>query len=822
MSEPDTRTPAQRADALLARMTVEEKAWQVAGCFPLPLLGPDGEPDDAELRRRLPHGIGHIAPLTLYGYKPPALAARLAGQIQRYLVEHTRLGIPAIFHNEGLNGALAPQCTVFPTAIGLAATWNPDGVRQMAAVTAGQLRALGQHQAFSPVMDVARDARWGRVHETYGEDPYLASALSVAYVRGLQGANLTEGVLATGKHFLGYAASEGGLNQATTHINARELYEVYARPFEAAIHLAGLRSVMNSYAEIDGIPVGASRPILTGLLRERLGFTGTVVSDYGTIGFLVDRQHVARDATEAATLALTAGLDVELPTAIGYGTTLAEAVTAGRIAPQLLDDAVRRVLHDKFALGLFEHPYPPEDPIVITRTARDGGDLAATLARQSITLLSNDRGVLPLPRDIARIAVVGPHADDVSGAFGAYTYPGSVAMMRALASGRSAAIQGFEPGDDLVPPHGMTALATELAPVVSQTPNNWIHSDYPTHSLAESIRQLAPTTAVTVVAGVGVLDDEPRDIAAAVAAARDADVVIAALGGRCGWFHGSLTEGEGVDSADIDLPACQTELVAALATTGTPIVGVVHTGRPMALTDVVDHLAALVWAGYGGQEQSAAMADVLFGIINPSGKLPYSIPRHTGQVPIHHMQKANSGYRTAADVPGAGYCDLPTTPLFAFGHGRSYTTFAYGDLAVSTRKLTLATASTLTVSVRVTNTGDRAGDEVVQLYVHDEATGVVRPVQELAGFHRLHLAPGAARLVEFTMPVTQLGYLDPTNRFVLEPGPIQVMVGAASDDIRCNATIELTGPTLDLTGRRTYLSTAVDLAAPDAPQQPAG
>ncbi|MCU1687431.1 MAG: glycoside hydrolase family 3 domain protein [Amycolatopsis sp.] len=807
MSEADTRTPLQRADALLARMTVEEKVRQRGCCFPLTLLGHDSELDEPALHQRLSQGIGHVAPLTLYGYKPPAVAARLAGQIQRFLVENTRLGIPAIFHNEGLNGVLAPQCTVFPTAIGLAATWNPDAVRRLAGVVARAMRAIGQHQALSPVMDVARDARWGRVHETYGEDPYLVSAFSVAYVQGLQGEDLTEGVLATGKHFLGYAAGEGGLNLAGTRIGARELYEVYARPFEAAIHLAGLGSVMNSYAEVDGIPAGASRAVLTGLLRERLGFTGTVVSDYGTIPMLVDRQHVARDTTEAAILALTAGLDVELPTTVGYGSAFADAVTADRVATDALDDAVRRVLHDKFALGLFERPYPCEDPIVITRTARDGADLAAELARQSITLLANDHGLLPLSRDITRIAIVGPHADDVTGAFGAYTYPGSVAMMRALAAGQGATMQGLDSSDDFLSPGALTAIGRELRPVLAQTPGDWIRADYPTCSLADAIRALAPTATVTVVPGAGVLDDEPGDIRAAVAAARDADVVIAALGGRCGWFHGPLTEGEGIDTADIDLPACQVELVTAVAATGTPVVGVVHTGRPMALTGIGEHVAALVWAAYGGQEQAAAMADVLFGVVNPGGKLPYSIPRHSGQVPIHHAQQANSGYR------GAGYRDMPSTPLFAFGHGHSYTTFGYTDLTVSPQSVD--TDGTLTISVQVTNTGDVAGDEVVQLYVHDDATGVVRPAQELAGFHRLCLAPGAARQVRFTLPLTQLGYLDPAGRFVLEPGPIQVMVGAASDDIRGTATVEITGPFRELTGHRTYLGIATAVPVPE-------
>jgi beta-glucosidase len=794
--------PMRRADELLARMTLEEKAFQVTSVMPMSLFGDDGLDRD-RLAATLGHGIGHVSALAGFGFKPPADVARCVNQIQRFLVEETRLGIPAIFHNEALNGVMAPGFTVFPTAIGLAATWDPEAVERMAALTGRQMKAIGMRQALSPVLDVARDARWGRVHETYGEDPYLASAMGVAYVRGLQG----EDVIATGKHFLGYAVTEAGQNMAATSVGPRELYEVYARPFEAAIRVAGLGSVMNSYSEYDGVPVGASRAILTELLRDRLGFTGTVVSDYMTVDWLHTRQQVAAGRQQAGVLALAAGLDVELPAIAGYGPLLADAVRAGQVGEDVLDRSVRRVLRDKFALGLFDRPYLDEDPVVIRRTAAEGADLARDLARKSVTLLKNDGGVLPLRPGIRQVAVVGPLADDVTAAFPTYTYP----AMRQMMTGRArsaAAMPGTESVANASPP---ASLVAEIRAALAQDTTAWLRAEYGVVSLAEAVADALPDARITAVAATGVTDEGPADIAAAVAAARDADVVVLALGGRGGWFPEGITEGEGNDTADIDLPAAQVALVKAVVATGTPAIGVIQTGRPFAIRSIADDLDAIVWTYYGGQEGSRAAADVLAGTVAPGGKLPYSIPRHSGQVPVHHAQKTGSGYRrTAADMHH-GYLDLPATPQFAFGHGLSYTSFGYGDLVIDPPAVPAAAA--VTVSVPVTNTGDRPGDEVVQLYVRDTATGLTRPAQELAGFKRIHLAPGAGTTVEFTIQLSQLGYVGLGGDVILEPGPVEVLVGSAADDIRARGRFEVTGDTTILTAPRAFLSHARERTA---------
>ncbi|MFF3577688.1 beta-glucosidase family protein [Streptomyces mirabilis] len=778
--------PAQRADALLARMTLEEKAFQLTSVMGASLSGA-GSADPERLAARLEHGIGQVSGLASFGAKPPAEVARTVNQIQRFLVEKTRLGIPAVFHNEALNGVMAPGFTVFPTGIALAATWDPEAVGRMAALVGRQMRAIGMRQALSPVLDVARDARWGRIHETYGEDPYLVSALGVAYVRGMQG----EGVLATAKHFLGYAVTEGGQNMAATAVGARELYEVHARPFEAAIHLAGLGSVMNSYSEYDGVPIGASHAILTELLHERMGFTGTVVADYMTIEWLASRQRVAADSQEAGVLALAAGLDVELPEIAGYGPALTEAVKTGRIGEDVLDRSVRRVLRDKFALGLFDHPYVDEDPVAIRRTAAEGTALARELARKSVTLLKNEGAVLPLSPGIRKVAVVGPLADDVTAAFPTYTYPAIRKIL--LRSAAGAAMPGTESVSDASAP----SLAAEMAAVPDG--GGWIRAEYDTLSLTEAVRQALPDAEVSAVTAL-------EDTGAAVAAARDADVVILALGGHAGWLPDG-TEGEGHDTTDLELPSVQAQLVKEVASTGTPTIGVVQTGRPFTITSVIDQLTALVWAFYGGQEGTRAVADVLTGVTEPGGRLPYSIPRHVGQVPLHHGQKTGSGYRRTDQDMHRGYLDLPATPLFAFGHGLGYTTFHYGELTLDRAEVPVDGA--ITVSGPVTNTGDRAGDEVVQLYFHDTATGLTRPAQELVGFQRIHLAPGATATVEFTVRMSQLGYVGLDGAFVLEPGPVDVSVGPASDDIRTTGRFEITGDTITLDGRRSYLSEAV-------------
>ena len=734
------------------------------------------------------------------GTRGPRTLARSVNAIQHYLVTETRLKIPALVHNEALNGVVAPGFTAFPTAIGLAATWDPEAVGEMADIMRRQMRAVGMLHALAPVMDVARDARWGRVTETYGEDPYLVSAMSVAFTRGMQGNDLREGVLVCAKHFLGYSVTEGGQNMAATAIGPRELYDVYARPFEAAIRLAGLASVMASYSEFEGVPIHVSRAVLTDMLRGRMGFTGTVVSDYNGVGWAQTRQLVARTPEDIGALALAAGMDVELPGVHGYGPVLAKAVQNGKVSESQLDESVRRVLRDKFVLGLFDNPYVHEDPIEIRKVATEGVDLSRRLAAESVTLLKNENNLLPLSHDVSKVAVIGPHADSTMVGFPQYTYPAALPMLRVAIK-----LGAFPmPGVGAVPPEGMGGLEAELATAHADV-EQYARLEYGAVSLADAVRKLLPDAEVHSVAGTGVLSTQASDIPAAVAAAEHADVVILYVGGKGGWYGDDLTEKEGGDTANIDLPAQQVDLISAIIAAGKPAVAVVSMGRPQGLAAVIDKLPAVLTAYYGGPHQGSALADAIFGVTNPGGKLPITIPRHVGQVPVHHGQKWGSGYRrTKADIY-TGYLDMASTALFSFGHGLSYTSFDYGPLKLESDSVDVS--GELRLSLTVINTGKRSGTEIVQLYAAVTATGVTLPAQQLIGFARVNLEPGTSKTVSFTVPISLLAYTGPSGEVVIEPGPVEVSAGSSSSDIRSSAKFMVTGKTRVIKGEeRAFLS----------------
>lgn len=775
--------------------------------MPPVLLQPDGL-ERASLDRVMKDGIGHISNLAMMGASSPDHLAEITNRVQRYLVENTRLGIPAIFHAEALNGLLAPGFTSFPTAIGLAATWNPDAVEEMADIIRRQMRSVGSLQALSPVLDIARDARWGRVHESYGEDVYLTTAMGVAFVRGLQGTDLSQGVLATAKHFLGYAMTEAGQNMAATQLGERELYDVYATPFEAAIKLAGLGSVMNSYSEIDGVPVGASKAHLTDLLRGRMGFEGSVVSDYSTVEWLATRQHIAATPVEAAVLAINAGLDVELPSIVGYGANLVREVETGRLDERVLDEAVRRVLVDKFKLGLFENPYVQEDSVALHQVASEGAGLSRSLADESITLLKND-GVLPLRKDL-RIAVIGPNAESAMVNFAAYTYPSSIDMSKGMMTGESrmAGVSTMNAGSSQVPSEEDAARAADqYAQLMSIDTDDLVRHFYGAMSLEEALRAAVPDALITSTVGVNIHAEDPQDIEAAVRAADEADVVILAIGGRGGWFGTRITEGEGTDAAKIELPVHQVKLVRAVASTGTPMVGVYYQGRPHAIAEVDELLAASMVAYFPGPQGAQAIASVLFGDTNPSGKLPYTIPRATGQVPLYYSQKRGSGiHRTESDM-FRGYIDLENSPLYPFGHGLSYTSFQYSDVSLDSADIP-SDGGEITISINITNTGERRGAEVTQFYVAQTATGVTRPGMQLVGFLKTMLDPRESATVSCTVRASQLGFTGIDSRFVVEPGTVEVLVGSSSAALPERTSFEIYGETVDLEGRRSYLSKA--------------
>lgn len=764
-----------RVEDLLDRMTLAERFAQLAGAWSVGLAD-DGEFSEERARRLVPHGIGHLSRIGGATGLRPGERARFYNAIQRYLVDRTRLGVPAILHEESVAGFNARDATQFPQAIGLASTWDPDLVEAVAEVIRVQMRAVGARQTLSPVLDVTRDPRWGRTEETYGEDPYLIGRMGVAYVRGLQTDQLSDGVAATGKHFLGYGLSEGGLNRAPAHLGPRELREVVAAPFAAAIAEAGLASVMNAYNEVDGLPCAGSPEILDDLLRTELGFEGVVVADYTAVRQLMDHHRVAADPGEAGELALRAGLDVELPVHDCFDPPLRERVEDGSVPVEFVDRAVRRVLRMKFRLGLFEDPYVDADAAPSVYQTVEQRSLAKKAAQRSIVLLKNDGGLLPLDPAIGRLAVIGPAGDDVRLLLGDYSYPVHLEVL----SERDG------------PPHGEDGM-----PVAAEGP--FAPGPYygPMVPLLDGIRgKVAPETEIVVAEGCEITGRDRDGLEAARHAAGTADVAVVAVGGRSGLSSVSTT-GEFHDAADLGLTGLQQELVEAVVATGTPTVVVLVNGRPLALPWIAEHVPAIVESWLPGQEGGDAVADVLFGDVNPAGRLPISLPRAVGQVPVFHNHKSGGG-RTA---PLGDYRDLPVSPLFPFGHGLSYTSFAYRDLELTPSRP--QTDGAFTVTFEIVNQGSRDGDEVAQLYLYDRTASVTRPVRRLAGFVRVEVPAGATKRVTFRVDASQLGLYDPSLRLVVEPGPVDVMVGASSEDIRLRGVVELSGDVRELTAPET-------------------
>lgn len=789
-NDQDRLNASERASELLEQMTLREKSHQLTSVPPWYLVHADGSEPES-LQSVLAQAPGHICN---FGVDDPKTMAMVVGTMQQRVVQGTRLGIPLLIHAEALNGFLAGGHMVFPTPTGLAATWSPDLVEEMASVIRTQMKRVGVRQALSPNMDIALDPRWGRTHETYGEDPYLAAAFSVAYTRGLQSENLTDGVIATAKHFIGYGMPQGGMNLSAYEGGPRLTRDLFAYPFEAAIQLAGLASVMNSYADTDGVPSAASPEVLTKLLRETLGFKGFVSSDYTTLQHIVDRQRAAGNAAEAAALTIRAGLDTEFPTAYGYGETLAAEVEAGRIDVADVNRSAHRILTAKFALGLFENPYPQES-IDLGAIAQEGKEISRELANRSVVLAKND-GILPLSPDLQSIAVIGPHADAVKLQFPTYSYPAFREMTVFMSSGGMGNMVGMDPG----------MITWNEAVFSPATTERFVRDELEATSFADALR--SHVASVTTAAGAGVTSDLGDDaIAAAVKAADEADQIVLALGGASLWFNGERTEGEASDSADVALPASQRRLVEAVAALGKPMIVVMFQGRAYTLPPEVRDAAAIVIAPYGGPFGPSAVADVLFGTINPSGKLPYSVPLVEGQIPVYHHQRAGTGYRNPLppDV-SQHYLDARATPLYTFGHGLSYTSFTFSAL---THEAELETSGSTEVCFEVTNVGEREGTATPQLYLRVNSLGVTRPAQQLAGFTRVDLQPGETKRVTFELPASLLGHTALDGRFSVAPGAVDLWVGNDAEERAVSGRIEVTGQTRELaSSERSFLTEA--------------
>ncbi|MEW2184509.1 glycoside hydrolase family 3 N-terminal domain-containing protein [Streptomyces cellulosae] len=751
-----TAAVAARVDALIAAMTLEEKTAQLFGVW-VGASADGGEvaphqhemEDPVDLDALLPTGLGQLT--RPFGTVPvdPALGALSLARTQARIAASNRFRIPALAHDECLAGFAAWGATAYPVPLSWGAAFDPDLVRRMAAAIGRDMRSVGVHQGLAPVLDVVRDARWGRVEETIGEDPYLVGTIGTAYVQGLESA----GIVATLKHFAGYSASRAGRNLAPASMGPRERADVVLPPFEMAIHEGGARSVMNAYTDTDGVPSAADESLLTGLLRDTWGFDGTVVADYFAVAFLTLLHGVAADWADAAGTALRAGIDVELPNVKTYGAPLTEAVADGRVPEELVDRALRRILTQKIALGLLD---PDWDPVPAALDGTDPDDpeslrgrvdldsagnraLARTLAEEAVVLLSND-GTLPLDRP-RRIALIGPNADEPTAVLGCYSFPQHIGVR-----------------------HPGTPLGIGLP------------------TLRETLTAEFPDADITYVRGTGVDDGDLSGLDEAVRAAREADVTLVALGDRAGLF-GRGTSGEGCDAETLDLPGAQQQLLDALLDTGTPVVTVLLAGRPYALGRAVTESAAIVQSFFPGEEGTHAIAGVLSGRVNPSGRLPIGVPRAPGSQP--------STYLGARLAQASEVSNVDPTPAFPFGHGLSYTRFDWTDLTLDADEAPTDGEFTLTFTVR--NTGDRSGTEVVQLYLHDPVASVVQPVQRLVGYTRVTLEPGEARRLTVTVPADLASFTGRDGRRVVEPGALELRLASSSANPRLTSRVALTG-----------------------------
>jgi beta-glucosidase len=758
----DARLPVERrVDDLLGRMTLEEKVAQMLSFWQ---QGKASITDPASARftaARAPRwfrvGIGRIErPSDGHGARAEA---EYTNAIQRWMRDSTRLGIPVLFHEEALHGLQGPEATSFPQSIAIASSWNPDLVERVFGTVAAEVRARGAQQVLAPVVDVAREPRWGRIEETYGEDPYLTSRLGVAAVRGFQGTGRLTGpaptmpsdrAIATLKHMTGHGQPESGTNTGPAPLGENTLRNFFFPPFEAAVKEAHAGSLMPSYNEVDGVPSHANAWMLRDVLRGEWGFDGTIVSDWGAIPELASRHHVAADSSDAARQALAATVDVDLPEIASYA-KLVDEVKAGRVQQRSIDVAVRRLLRAKFALGLFENPYVDAARADSISGAEAHRALALEAARQSIVLLKNDGGALPLKADgLKRIAVIGPHAGEVllGGYAGTPRY--SVSILEGIRKRASGATVDYAEG-------------------VRLTEDSTFTKEPQPH--LNGVRSIARWNSDRVVLADST--GNSRRIEEAVALARASDVAIVVVGDNEMTSREAWAETHLGDRTSLGLVGQQEELVRAVQAAGKPVVLVLINGRPLSVPRLAASAPAIVEGWYLGQETGTAIAEVLFGDVNPSGKLPVSVARDVGQLPMFYNRKPTSR---------RGYLFSPTTPLWPFGYGLSYTTFSYAAPRVAASRMNAKGSTTLMVDV--TNSGSRAGDEVVQLYVRDRVSRVTRPVLELRGFQRISLAPGETRTVRFEVGPQTLGYYGPANKWVVEPGAFDLMVGGSSAQLQ--------------------------------------
>ena len=769
------QTPQKRAAALLAELSLDEKMAQVNCIFP---FGENFE-DMEKIAEGTPFGIGEVSTLEMRRIETLEEAAQWQRSVQKIVMDNSPHHIPAIFHMEGLCGAFIQDATSFPAGIGRGSGFDPELEEKIAEIVSRQEAACGITHVLAPVLDISRDSRMGRQGETYGEDPALASAMGAAYTRGIQkGENAGRKAESVAKHFLAFHNSQGGIHGTHSDTPVRLLQEIYGKPFQAAIAESGLKGIMPSYNSINGEPVSASHTLLKTLLQDEMGFEGICISDYGAVSNVHHVQHVGESEADAGLLCMEAGMDIEMPSTTGYGEELKRKFESGEIDMELLDKAVLRVLTAKFRMGLFENPYALAGEELKEAVCQETDrEISLQSAKESLVLLKNN-GVLPLKGDKKKIALIGPHADCARKFFGGYTHMCMMESTYAIANsiaGVSGVVQADADKIKTIPGTNIQSDETEEFDAI-------LHRQKPEcRSLLEEMRSRMPETEIRYAYGYPIAGADESRFEEALLAVKEADVVILTIGGKHGTCS-MASMGEGVDACNINLPPCQEAFIRKAAEFGKPLIGVHFDGRPVSSDTADTCLDALLEAWSPAETGAEAVVSALLGEYNPGGKLPVSVAYHAGQIPVYYNHPNGSAWHQGESIGFVNYVDMPHTPRYYFGHGLSYTTFAYSDLMISEKEIDAQ--GSVRIEAAVCNTGEYEGDEVVQLYLTDRYASMTRPVKELAGFKRISLKPGERKAVVFEVLASQMAFLDKNMRWKVEKGSIGVEIGSSSEDIR--------------------------------------
>lgn len=773
---------SERASDLISRMTLEEKIAQLQCYNPKDKNGPNLNDD-------FPAGIGAVAFLAAAWDDSKEIVSQKLADYQKQVMDKSRFSIPALFHIEGLTGVLMPDATSFPTGIGRGAAWDVDLEKKAGKVIGKQMSAVGIKHALAPVLDVSRDARFGRYGECYGEDPMLVSTLGTAYVEGIQysGEADTYNVMATSKHFVGYQAGQGGIHAAATNIPERELLETFARPFQAAISKGNLRSVMNHYGAVDGEPVAASKKLLQDLLRKEMGFEGLVVSDYASLEELHTRLSVCSDKNEAAKLSLEVGFDMEFPTPNVFDDNLIDLHKQGKIDPHLLDQAVLRVLTEKFELGLFEQPFPANASVIEqTFDSLESKETSLDYARKSMTLLKND-GILPIDLANKKVAVIGHLAKSVRSLFGGYSY---MSVLELAMGGRNT-MAGIESSPekawkyqekDTYKGSIVDVEFPNLEKVASLAYKNC-------RNIYEELIEQCPSAQIDYEYGFPYVGTDETRHDAALNLAKRSDISIIVVGGKYGWGT-SCSTGEGIDSSSINLAPCQEHLLEKMGQAGCQFIVVHLDGRPISSDAADKYASAIIEAWNPGEFGSRAIVETILGTNNPSGKLPVSVAYSSSQAPLYYNHGRGSSYHVGTQSPFNSYIDLTHDPRYFFGFGLSYSVFEYKNLAISKKKIT--GFEKLDFSFELENKGPYKGEEIIQVYFRDKVSTLIRPERELVGFCRVSLDVSEKKTVEFTIDLSQIAFLDRDYQWKIESGKFDLLLGSSCKDIKLEDSFEVT------------------------------